>query len=72
MAKWNFEIDTTVYDQDVLKEYQQLESKIESFIKSHPERNRTDEDREYLSNLVRQRPGIMRRLGKMKFKDGER
>ena len=72
MAKWNFEIDTSVCDQDVLKEYQQLESKIESFIKTHPERKRTDEEREYLSCLVRQRPGIMRRLGKMKFKDGER
>lgn len=66
MSKWRFNIDTSVCDQDALKEYTQLESKIERFIKDHPERKRTPAEKEELSQMVRQRPGIMRRLGKFK------
>lgn len=64
MPRWQYEIDFSNADPDVLKEYQELESEIEDFINSHPESTRTEEDRAYLSSLVRKRPEIMRRLGK--------
>lgn len=68
MPRWQNEIDFSEADSDALAEYSALESEIEDFIYSHPENSRTEEDKEYLSSLVRQRPAIMRKLGKLKTK----
>lgn len=68
MKRPQYELDFSECDPDALNEYIALESEIENFLADHPGKL-TDEEQEYLSSLVRKRPDIMRKLGKVKIKE---
>lgn len=61
--KYQIELDVSKMNQDVVKEYSILETKIESFIKHHPRKKMTAADYAKLSEMLQQRVEIMRRLG---------
>ncbi len=64
MSRWAYELDPNEMNQEVLKEYTELETKIEQFLDGHPRKNMTEEDHEELSGMLRERVSIMNRLGK--------
>ena len=69
MAKWQHEIDLSVVNQEVLKEYQKHEQVIETFLKNHPEKYLSNDNQKYLNELLAKRVSIMKRLGTLKFKN---